>query len=171
MRTLIGTAGQEFLATDRASGTGKHRLQPCAFPHHPADDIHFLRREFQRAISGIIADQCDHAGAAGVEPLDQQRIAHAHHMDPVAPGSLCAIDQDLVTVAQGRLHRITFDPDRRELRRIEALFAQPARAEAECADRQFLAREQAGTSRGAERKARHVDPFPTRSLSARRYYT
>ena len=88
------------------------RLKPPAFPHHAADHLHLLAGELQRAVSGVIADQRDHSRPPGIEPLNQQRIAAADHMDAIAPRPRRAIDQDLVAVAQGGLHRIAFDPDR-----------------------------------------------------------
>ena len=85
-----------------------------------------------------------------------QCIADAHDMDTLAR-TLVAVDEDLVAAAQGRFHAVPLDADRGKIGTLQPHLAQPAAAEAEAVEGNFLRRERARTRRGVEREARHGD--------------
>ena len=88
-----------------------------------------------------------------------QRLAQADDVDAFAEGARGAVDEDLVAAPQQRVHRIADHPDRRELRRIEAVLAQPAAGEAEGIEGDFLGCRGAGSRGSFEGEARHFDPL------------
>ncbi len=68
------------------------------------------------------------------------------HMNSRAQRARSAVNEDLVAIAQGWLHRITFDFDHRKHRRFQPLPLEPAVIEAQATGGNLLCRECAGTS-------------------------
>src|SRR6185369_564631 len=132
--------------------------QAPALPHYPTNHLDLFRCQFDRAIGRILAFQHDPPRHAGLHPLDHQRIADADHVDAIAQGTRGAVDQDLVAVAQERLHRVARDEDGRKLARLEALLTQPGGREAQGAHRLVPAGKSAGPGRSLDREARNIEP-------------
>ena len=85
-----------------------------------------------------------------------QRFADAHDMDTLAR-PLVAVDEDLVAAAQRGFHAVALDADRGKIGAFQTHFAQPAAAEAEAVEGNFLRRERARTRRGVQRQAGYGD--------------
>src|SRR3990167_8601641 len=84
MRTAF-TSGSALPPRIRASSSNWAEARagsasdPPALPHHPADDRHLLRSNFNRRIGEVLAEQREHALPRRGDALDHQGLALPHH--------------------------------------------------------------------------------------------